>query len=297
MTDKPKLLIIDAMSLAHRAYHAFSRGGEQLRTPDGEPTSATYGFATMLLNLLEDIEPDYAIVTTDSKEPTFRHEEFEDYKAHREEPDDEFLEQLPRIKELAEAFHIPYYIKPGFEADDIIASMTEKLNDEYEIYIASGDFDLFQILDTGAKIWAPKRGSDEPVIYDEDWLKKEKGLTSDQVIDYKALKGDSADNIPGVPGIGEVTATKLLDEYDDLETIYENLDEIGGKTAEKLKENKEQAMQSKMLVTLKRKLDVEFDPEKSHVDNFDREKVRKLFKELHFKSLLDKIPDGQRQLL
>lgn len=297
MPKKPRVVILDVMALAHRAFHAFSQGGVQLRSPSGEPTSATYGFARMLLQIIKDLKPDYIVATTDTKEPTFRHTEYTEYKATRKEADEDLITQLPRIRQLLEAFSVPYYIQPGFEADDLIGSLSHRLQDHYDVYIASGDQDLLQLVGDNVKIYAPKHGSREPIIYDREWLHTNKGIAPHQVIDYKALVGDPSDNIPGVTGIGPKTALELLQKYGHIDKIYQHLDEIRPAVAEKLRACKDNAYMSHKLATIVTSIDLKFDPTEAGTYHFDRAKIEDLFNELHFKSLLKEIPNGQATLL
>jgi DNA polymerase-1 len=294
---KPKLVIIDAMAMIHRAYHAFSRGGEQLRTPEGEPTSATYGFAKLLLQIMKDVQPEYMVVATDAAAKTFRHEEFVEYKANRTAPHDDLIAQIPRVYELIERFNIPFYSYPGYEADDIIGSLAKKLSKDYMVYIVSGDQDLFQLLDENVKIFTPTKDSKNPPFIDVGWLKTERGIDPKQVPDYKALVGDNSDNIPGVAGIGPKTAVELIQKYADLDGIYAHLAEIKDSVRTKLETHKDIAYLSRKLATISCDLDLDFDPIKAGTTSFDRNQVAELFEALSFRTLANQIPDGQQTLL
>lgn len=285
-----KLVLIDGNALFHRAFHAFLRS--DLRSPSGEPTTAVYGFAVMLLNIYTKLNPDYIAVAFDTAKPTFRHEEFVDYKATRPETHQDLIAQLPRIDELVETFNIPIFSKDGFEADDIIGTLSAQAPRDIDTYIATGDMDSLQLVDDHTFVYAPGKSFGDVVIYNEALVKEKKGLTPSQIIDFKGLRGDPSDNIPGVKGIGEVTATKLLSQYGTIENIYDHIEEITGRTKDLLVEHKKIAIQSKRLATILRDMPIKLDLKKAEAIEFDTDKVRKLFTQLGFKSLVNKIPNG-----
>lgn len=285
-----KLVLIDGNALIHRAFHAFARA--DLRTPKGEPTTAVYGFAVMLLNIHTKLKPDYVAVAFDTGKPTFRHEEYAEYKATRVAAPQELYDQIPRIQELVETFNIPVFTKDGFEADDIIGTLSAQAPTNIDTYIATGDMDALQLVDDHTFVYAPGKSFADIIIYDEALVREKKGLTPTQFIDFKGLRGDPSDNIPGVPGIGEVTAVKLLTQYGSIEAVYEHIDEITGRTHDLLVQHKKLAIQSKRLATILRDMPITLDLKKSEFMEFDTTKVRELFADLGFKSLINKLPNG-----
>ncbi len=286
---KKKFVIIDAMSLAYKGYYAFIT--RPLYTSKGEPTSAVYGFLSQLFKILEDTKPDYVAIAFDSKEKTFRHEKFENYKSSREEMPEEMIPQIARIKEIIEAFNIPIYILPGYEADDLIGTAVKKASGAGLIaYAITPDKDYIQLLSDNVKIIKPGKSTDEIVIFDEKKVEKEYGIKSSQMIDYLALVGDSSDDIPGVAGIGPKTATPLIQKYGSVEKIYENLDKIEKQSiVKKLIENKENAFLSKELATIKTDVPFNFNLEEAKFTKPDFNKLMKIFGELEFRSFADKL--------
>jgi len=219
---KKRLMLIDGHALAYRAYHAIP----PLTSPSGEPTNATFGYANMLLKAIEDYAPDYVVATFDAGR-TFRHEEYAEYKANRAETPDDLRPQVERIKELTETLGIPIYMMDGYEADDLLGTLSRQaLAEGVETIIVTGDSDTFQLITDDVKVLTPRQTFGEIVLYDADAVRQRYGLEPTQLIDLKALVGDSSDNIPGVRGIGIKTATRLLKEYGSLEAIYEHLDQV-----------------------------------------------------------------------
>lgn len=215
-----KFIIIDGNALLHRAWHALP----PLFTKKGELINVVYGFTMIFLRVLKELKPTHFVVTFDKKAPTFRHEIFKEYKAQRIKQSDEFYNQIPRVKELLEAFNIPIFEKEGYEADDLIGTIATQLtiiNPLIEIIIVTGDLDLLQLIDKNINVCTLKKGITETIIYDEKAVKERYGLEPKQMIDFKALRGDPSDNILGVKGIGEKTATDLLKNFGTLEKIYE----------------------------------------------------------------------------
>jgi len=282
-------VIVDAMAMAYKAYFAFIN--RPLKTSKGEPTSAVYGFVNQLLKVLEDHKPDYIAVATDSKEKTFRHERYKEYKATREEMPDDMIPQISRIKEIVELMNIPLYIKPGYEADDIIGTAVRLAEKKGMIsYAITPDKDYMQLVADKVIIAKPGRGTDEVVFFDEKKVKEEYGFEPKQMIDYLALIGDSSDNIPGVRGIGPKTALPLIQQFGSIEKLYENLDKIDkAGTKKKLEENKENAFLSKELATILCSVPMDFDFEKARFENPQFDKLRDLFIELEFKNLYTRL--------
>ncbi|MFR6488501.1 MAG: DNA polymerase I [Clostridium sp.] len=244
-----KLLLIDGNSMLFRAYYA-TVYGRMMKTSNGIPTNAVYGFITMINKALSMVEPDAVLVAWDAGKPTFRHETYTEYKGTRKELDQELIVQFPIAREFLDAYGMKRYECEGIEADDIIGSMAKKYPD-VEIHILSSDRDLLQLIDPTTDVYLMKKGITEMEVLDEAKLKEAMGIVPSQIIDLKALMGDTADNIPGVKGIGEKTALKLLSEYETVDNVYAHIDEIKGKLREKLETDKEKAFLSKYLATIK----------------------------------------------
>lgn len=285
-----KLILIDGNAIIHRAYHALP----PLTTKKGELVNAVYGFTSTLLSVIEKFKPDYIAASFDLAAPTFRHEKFEEYKANRVKADDELYAQIPLVKKVVETFNIPIYEKAGFEADDVIGTLAKQagnLNGNVETIIVTGDMDTLQLIDENTKVYTMRRGLSDAIIYDTDTAtQRYGGLTPEQLIDYKGLRGDPSDNIPGVKGIGEKTAITLLSQYGSIEGVYEHLEEIKGAVKEKLARDKAQALLSKELATIDRNAPVQLELEKTVLHDFDRDKPVALFGELNFYSLVKRLP-------
>ncbi|MDD5043715.1 MAG: DNA polymerase I [Patescibacteria group bacterium] len=292
MAKKKQFIIIDGYALLHRAWHAIP----PLTTKSGELVNAVYGFTSILLTVLKEFKPEYVAVALDRKEPTFRHQEYKEYKATREKQPEELYVQLNRVREIVGAFGIPIYEKSGFEADDVIGTICAKKSvdtKEIESVIVTGDMDTLQLVDDNTVVYTLRKGIKDTVLYDERGVRERfDGLNPDQLIDYKALRGDASDNISGVPGIGEKTALNLVKEFGNLENLYKNLDseKISDKVRGLLKENKDKAFLSKHLVTIVRDVPLELNLDATKFGEFDREKISKIFQELQFSSLLKRIP-------
>ena len=235
-----KLIIIDGNALIHRSFHALP---PTMATKAGEMVNAVYGFTTVLLKAIREFKPEYVVLTLDRKAPTFRHEQFKEYKATRVKAPDELYAQIPRVKEIAESFSIPIFEKDGFEADDLIGTIARKTDGKIEKIIVTGDMDTLQLVNDQTKIYTMSHGLSDSVIYDTKAVKARFGLTPDQMIDFKALRGDPSDNIPGVRGIGEKGAIELLINFKTLDGIYKNLEskKIKNRVRDLLKEQKKQA--------------------------------------------------------
>ncbi|PIR73191.1 MAG: DNA polymerase I [Candidatus Moranbacteria bacterium CG10_big_fil_rev_8_21_14_0_10_35_21] len=291
MSEKPKkLVLIDGNALIHRAYHALP----PLTTKTGELVNAVYGFSSILLKVLNDLKPDYIAASFDLAGPTFRHKEYKEYKATRVKAPDDLYAQIDRVKEVVRAFNIPIFEKEGFEADDVIGTMAGQA-DKVETIIVTGDLDLLQLVKPKVKIYALRRGMSDIVIYDEKAVEERYGLKPEQMIDYKGLRGDPSDNIPGVKGIGEKTATELLKKYGTIENVYKNLSEIKGAVKDKLERDKAQAILSKHLSEIVTNVPLTIDLEKAVMKDFDRKKIVELFQELNFFSLIKRIPTNSSE--
>ncbi len=292
------LVLFDGNALLYRAFHALP----PLSTRTGEPVGAVYGFVSMLLKALNELKPAYWAVAFDSPGPTFRHQKFEQYKAHRPKPPDELRRQTERVRRVAQAFGIPKVELAGFEADDILGTLSRLAEERgLETIIVTGDADTMQLVSPHVKILLPKPRSSfgDTVLYDVEMVKRQYGLLPSQIPDYKALAGDPSDNIPGVPGIGEKTAKMLLREFGSLEAIYENLHRVNPpKLRELLRAYEEKARLSKELALIRRDLPLDFEPEEFAVERtYSREGAIEIFRELEFVSLLPKLPKAPKAVL
>jgi len=282
-----KLVIIDGNALIHRAFHALP----PLKTKKGELVNAVYGFISILLSVIQGLSPDYLVTTFDLAGPTFRDLEYKEYKAKRVKHPQELYDQIPKIKEIVKALEIPIYEKKGFEADDIIGTIVSKMrNKESEIknIIITGDLDMLQLVDKKAEVHVPKKGIKDIIIYNTLAVKKRYNLKPEQIVDLKGLKGDASDNIPGVPGIGEKTAIKLIEKFNSIEKLYKDIEinDIDPKLKARLLEYKEQAFFSRRLATIKKDIPIDFDLEKCEWGSYNKKKVIKLLENLEFKSLI-----------
>jgi DNA polymerase-1 len=285
-----KFIIIDAMAMAYRAYFAFIN--RPLVTTKGEPTSAVYGFINQLIKVFTDHKPDYIAVAFDSKEKTFRHDKYENYKSSRAKMPDDMFPQLDRIKQLIEIMNIPLYIIPKYEADDIIGTAACKAEAEgLETFIITPDKDFNQLITDKVKVIKPGgKSTDEIVVYDAMKVKEELGFEPKQMIDYLALIGDSSDDIPGVAGIGPKTAIPLIQKYGSIENLYEHIDEIEKPALmKKLIDGKENAILSKDLATIHCEVPLEFNFENAKFTKPDYESLRKIFVELEFKDIYNRL--------
>jgi DNA polymerase I len=287
--NKRTLILIDGNAIMHRAYHALP----PLNTKTGELVNAVYGFTSTILSVIAQFKPEYIAASFDLAGPTFRHEEYKEYKATRTKAPDEFYVQIPRVKEVVETLNIPIYEKQGYEADDVIGTLSfQALNNNEidEVIIVTGDLDTLQLVNEKTKVYTMRRGLSDSVLYDLDKVKERYGIAPEQLKDFKGLRGDPSDNIPGVKGIGEKTAGELLQKYGTLEKVYEHLGEIKGANHDKLERDKIQAFMSKQLGTIKTDVPVNLELDKTAVHDFDRQKVVALFNELNFYSLVKRLP-------
>lgn len=275
-----KLILIDGNSLANRAFYALP----PLTTLDGVPSQAVYGFATMLIKVITDKKPDYIAVAFDLPQPTFRHIKYPEYKAGRKKMPDELGIQFPMLKEMLAKMNVTILEKPGFEADDIIGTMAKK--NPTMTYIVTGDRDSLQLIDDTTSVIMTRRGISDILELNAEVLMREYSLTPAQVIDYKALAGDASDNIPGVRGVGDKTATNLIKEYGTLDNIYANLDKLGAKLAEKLRNERETAYLSQYLATIDIDVDIDCDIKKCTYPFPFSETVREYFNAMGFKTLV-----------
>lgn len=315
-----KLLLIDGNNLFHRAYHAMP----PLTGKDGENSNAVFGFSNMLLKAIDEVGPSYVACAFDTAAPTFRHVEFEKYKAQRPAPPPDLYPQLPKVKKVLEAFGIPYFEKAGYEADDLLATIAFKVmhshahlrgvrghdhahlggesggsaTRKFDIVILSGDRDVLQLVDGYIKVQMPGWNLTTTTLFGAKEVEEKFGITPAQMVDYKSLTGDPSDNVPGVAGIGPKTASALLQKYGTVEAIYEHIDEIGGTTKAKLEAGRDLAIHAKGLVKLDTNVNLEpaIGRGKFRIENLeykpDWERVRGQFEELGFKSIVAKLPGG-----
>ncbi len=286
--SRATLMLIDGHAMFHRAFHAFP---EDMSTQAGEPTNAVFGFARMLLDALKNIQPEYAAVTFDRPTPTFRHLEFDGYKAQRPPLPDTMRPQFGRLRQLVGAFGMPIYELDGFEADDVMGTLACQAKAQgVSTVIVSGDLDTLQLVNTVVRVTyarQPQRG--ELAYYDEAAVQARYGFAPAKLVDYKALVGDKSDNIPGVPGIGDKTATNLIHQYGSLEGILEHLDELPPKVRAALREHEALARQCKRLATIVTNVPVTLDLSACRVQPLNRQEVLTLFRELEFYSLVDRV--------
>ncbi len=285
----PKILLLDANALIHRSFHAIP----PLTTPKGEIVNAVYGFANALLKAIKDEKPDYVVACFDVGKDTFRNVIYKEYKAHRKETDHALTLQIPRVKEIVEVLNIPLFAQKGVEADDLVGSLARIANDKgLEAVIVTGDNDALQLVGDMVSVYSLRRGVTDTLTYDRQAVKAKIGVYPEQIVDYKALAGDSSDNIPGAPGIGPKTAVELLEKYKTLEGIYQHLEELKERPQTILRDNKKQVEMSQELAEIKKDLKIDLNLKEADVKNFDFSKVVGLFHELDFKSLLTKLPAG-----
>jgi DNA polymerase I len=284
------LLLVDGHALVFRAFY----GMPVMTTSRGESTQVAFGFASMLLKALNERTPQYAVAAFDLPGPTFRHAEMEQYKAQRGPAPDEVREQLPVCREIVGALGLPIVEVPGFEADDVIGTLA-RLGEEQglDVVILTGDLDALQLVDEHVRVLASRRGISELTEYDLPAVIERYGFGPAGVVDYKALTGDASDNIPGVPGIGQKTATQLIVEHGDLEGILAALPAMKeGRVKRTLTEHAEQARLSRRMATIVRDLDVPFEVEGARLGGYDRDVIRSLFERWEFRSLLNRLPPG-----
>jgi DNA polymerase-1 len=292
--DSKIFLAIDANAIIHRAFHAYP---PNLQTEDGLQVNAVYGFTTMLLNALENFHPEYVLCAMDTAKPTFRHEIYPDYKGTRPPTDQSLIDQMPMVEEVLNSFNIPIIKKEGYEADDILGTLSKytskgKWQDEnMDMYILSGDKDLLQLVREDVYVCLPNGSFKNIVVYDSKKVKEKYGYSPEQVVDYKAMVGDSSDNIPGIKGVGDITATKLLDKYGDLDSIYKHIDELKTRQKNLFTESIEQAEFSRKLATIETEMKLDIHLTNCVLKDFDRNKLIYTFKRYNFKSLLPKLDE------
>lgn len=294
MSDKKRLVVIDGKSVFYRGYYAMPN----LATKDGKPTGGVYGFAVMALEVLKKMDPDFVAVAWDKPKTNIarRREIYPKYKANRKPAPPDFYEQVPVLHELLDAFNWPFYEIDDHEADDIMATFADQAHEKgYETILVTSDQDVLQLIGSDTVVAALKKGLTNIDYYDEERFGKKYSMTPDQFIDYKALRGDPSDNLPGVAGVGEKTAIKLIEDYKSLDGVYDHLEEIKGSLKTKLSDNKDLAYITKELVILDKKVPLKLDWKQADVKNTDAKKVAQIIQDLEFKTLLNQLPEDMKQ--
>lgn len=289
MSDPKRLYLIDAYALIFRAYYAFIRAPRM--NSKGMNTSAVFGFTNALVDVLNNHNPSHIAVAFDPPGQTFRVADYADYKANREETPEDIRRAVPYIKAIIEGFNIPVFESPGFEADDVIGTLAKQAESQgFEVYMVTPDKDFAQLVTDRIKMHRPAKNGGQVEIWGVDEV-KEKFAVEDplQVIDILGMWGDAADNIPGIPGVGEKTAKKLVAEYGSIENLIEHSDELKGKLKERVQENAAQALLSKKLATIRLDVPVEFEAEKLIVEAPDKEKLKPVFADLEFRTLIERV--------
>lgn len=312
-----RLVLLDAFAILFRSYFALP----PMSAPDGSPTNAVYGFTRIILNVIDELQPDCLAIAYDSPGPSFRKDLYDLYKANRPEAPKDFIPQIPISMRIIKALNIPQYDKQGWEADDIIGTLTKQTSvlGTHETVVVTGDQDLFQLINDSQniKVYIPGMRGRDSVLYDQKGVFEKLSVKPTQIIDYKALAGDSSDNIPGVRGVGPKTAVELLGRYGDLDSIYKAVEdqiiwnkdlcqfEMDKKLLDeackslkvkkaivlKLLTQKKEAYLSQKLATIATNAPVTIDMETCKINSYDKTEVRNLFEELNFKSLLGRLPD------
>ena len=286
---RPRLVLVDGHGLAFRAFYAVP---PSLATSSGELTNATYGFTSMLLDVLQHHKPDYILVSFDVG-VTFRHEQFDGYKAHRRPMPEELIQQVERMKEVLDALNIPIYVAEGYEADDVIGTLSRQAAErDLEAYIVTGDSDLLQLVDDHVRVVLPgAQRFGEYRVFDREAVQERYGFGPERVIDYKALVGDKSDNIPGVPGVGDKTAKQLIAQFGTFDEMFDRVEEIKAARARNaMAKNREIADQSRELVTIVQDVPIDLDLDRCAVHDYDRSAAVSIFQELEFRTLLGKLP-------
>jgi len=309
MPKRPIFLLIDGHAVIYRAFYALPK----LTDPKGRVVNAVYGFTRILLAAINEFEPKYLAVTFDHRKPCFRHKEFKDYKAQRPEMPDDLKPQIPLVKEIVTVLNIPQFEIEGYEADDLIGTLSYKLDhnpkelkaDENLLSIVvTGDKDLLQLVDDNTHVWLPGRGKKSDLEYDREQVKADLNIYPEQVVDMKALMGDSSDNIPGIKGIGKKTAASLINEFGSLDNIFQAVAKIEAKqidpggllkgaVLEKLRTGKESAYLSQMLAKIELDVPLKINLPQCQVESYDKAKVVELFKQYDFNSLIGQLPGDQ----
>jgi DNA polymerase-1 len=290
-------LLFDGNAILHRAFHALP----PLTTKHGEPIGAVYGMMSMLIKLASDFHPTYVAFAFDTKEPTFRNKLSVEYQAQRAEVDTSLISQFQKARDTLKAFHIPYFERPGYEADDLIGTIAAKLksvNEVDRVIVVTGDRDLLQLVDEKTNLFMPAFGLANGKLFGREETKEKMGVYPESIVDYKALVGDPSDNYKGVPGVGPKTAIGLIEKFGSVENILQKVDELPKSAKEKIENNKESAELSKTLATIVRDIDVpEFSLEECKKWRFDSEEGISLFEEYGFNTLTKRVKEAAKQFV
>ena len=298
-----KLLLIDTFNFLHRAYHALP---PTFRDQNGEPTNAVYGVTSMIINILEQLKPDYAVAALDGEKPTFRVEDFTGYKAHRRPMEDDLNSQIPKVIEILDAFGIKRILIDGYEADDIIGTLAEKYGggskntkagdaEGVEVVIVSNDKDLWQLVNSRVVVMIPTTTGKVEWLGSKE-IEARMGFIPKYIVDYKGLRGDPSDNIPGVFGVGEKTAKDLIQKYGTVEDIYKNIDKVTPKSLqEKLANCAEQAVMSKKLAKIQTDVPLQVELSECKYTDFNKLRVVEILKRYNFKSLIRRLGFGDEE--
>ena len=300
MAEQKRLIIIDSNSIIHRAFHALP----PLTTKKGELVNAVYGFLLVFLKVIKEFKPDFIAACFDVHAPTFRHKKFKEYKAKRPPAPKELYSQIPKVKEVLGLFNIPIFEKEGFEADDVIGTISKEFSGKKkgEAIILSGDLDILQLVDDYTKAYLLRRGVKDTILYNEELVKeKYQGLKPDQLVDFRALRGDPSDNIPGVAGIGEKTAIELLKKFGTVENLYkkigkEGLKDVRPRIKELLIQHREEAFLSRDLAEIKRDVPIGFNLKDCQWGKYNKEKVIQALKDLEFNSLVKRLSENEERV-
>jgi DNA polymerase-1 len=286
--DRPRLMLLDGHSLAYRAF--FALPVENFSTTTGQPTNAVYGFTSMLINAMRDEKPSHMAVAFDVSAPTFRHEEYADYKATRSETPSDFRGQVSLIKEVLQALAVPMVEAPGFEADDVIATLARQAGDEgMDVLIVTGDRDTYQLVNDRVTVLMTRKGISDMTRFTPEAVMDKYGLTPAQYPDFAALRGDPSDNLPNIPSVGEKTAIKWIQQFGSLDELVARCDEVPGKAGDALRAHLAQVIQNRRLTELRRDVALDVGPHDLHLGTWDRDEVHKLFDNLQFRVLRDRL--------
>ena len=286
--DRPRLLLLDGHSLAYRAF--FALPVENFSTTTGQPTNAVYGFTAMLINVLRDEQPTHLAVAFDLAQRTFRHEAYADYKANRSETPDAFRGQLSLVREVLEALAIPMVSAPGYEADDVIATLaTEAVEEGMDVLVVTGDRDALQLVRDHVTVLMTRRGISDMTRFTPQEVQARYGLSPQQYPDFAAIRGDPSDNLPSIPGVGEKTAAKWIQQFGSLDSLVDRVDEVSGKTGAALREHLAEVVRNRALTELSRDVAMEVGPRDLQLGQWDREAVHQLFDTLQFRVLRERL--------
>lgn len=293
MKSQNKLFLIDGSAIAYRSYFAFIKN--PLRNSRGENTSAVFGFLRFLFMIFDNENPDYLAVVFDPPGPTVRHKQYKEYKATRQKMPDDMRDQVPKIHRVLQALNVPIIEVAGYEADDVIGTLARTAEQNgFETFLVSGDKDFMQLVDVHTKMYNPKRAGEEVEVLDAEGVEAKVGLPPGKIVDYLGLMGDTSDNIPGVPGVGDKTAVKLIEEFGSLEAVLDNADKVSrANVRENLRKHRDDALLSKKLVIIDTNVPLDIDLTSLRKEEPNREEVISLFRELEFNSLIERFKTGQ----